>query len=73
MTLKGGETPGKETFYLKGGGAVTAKHIPGTFWRAGYWIAEGQNAVKGRFDSLKDLKAACQKAKDDKSKRKGWW
>ena len=73
MTLRGGETPGKETFYVKGGGAVTAKHIPGTFLRSGYWIGEGQNAPKGRFPSLNALKKAAQEQADAKRKKKGWW
>ena len=73
MTLQGGETPGKETFYLKGGGAVTAKRIPGSFLRGEYWIGEGPNAPKGRYPSLKALKRAAQEAKDSKPKRKGWF
>lgn len=72
MTLRGGETPGKETFYVKGGGAVTAKHIPGTFFRSGYWVGEGKNAPKGRFDSLRDLKSAAQQRADERRKSR-WW
>ena len=73
MTLKGGETPGKETFYLKGGGAVTAKYIRGNLLRSGYWIGEGKNAPKGRYPSLKALKKAAQDQADSRRKNRRWW
>lgn len=72
MTLKGGETPGKETVHLKGGGTFTAKYKKGTLFRSGYWYGLGKAAPRGRFDSLRKLKSEAQRARDESRKTDKW-
>lgn len=71
MTLRGGESMGKETVHLKGGGTFTAKYQKGGLLRAGYWYGVGDYAAKGRYTSVKALTKASQDKKDGRGTRRG--